>query len=362
MAQRTPLYERHRAAGARVVDFAGWDMPVSYTSAVEEHRAVRERCGLFDVSHMGELEICGPGAVAWCNRVTVNDVTRLGDGDGQYSVLCDDAGGVIDDLIVYRLAADRLLLVVNAANLEVDTAWLAAQRGTDCELRDHSGDMGLLALQGPRAVAVLASLGRGDVGSMRPFTIREMRVADLRVLVARTGYTGEDGFEIVVPVAGVGALWDALVEAMQPFGGLPCGLAARDTLRLEAALPLCGSDMDRTTTPLEAGLGWVVKLGKGEFVGREALVVQHRDGVRRRLAGLEMDEAGVPRHGQRVLVDGHEVGQVTSGTKSPTLGSFIAMAYVAAAQATPGTRVAVEMRGRHHGAHVVERPFYRRAR
>ena len=362
MAQRTLLYDRHRSAGARIVDFAGWDMPVSYTSALEEHRAVRERCGLFDVSHMGELEVRGPGAAAWCNRLTVNDVTRLRDGDGQYSVLCDDRGGVIDDLIVYRLAADRFLLVVNAANIDGDVAWLAAHEGGDCELRNRSDDTALLALQGPRAAAVLAPLVSLDVGTMRPFTIAASHVADASVLVARTGYTGEDGFEIVVPSANVVGLWDTLVQAMAPVGGLLCGLAARDTLRLEAALPLCGSDMDRTTTPLEAGLGWVVKLAKGEFVGQEVLAEQHRQGVSRCLVGLEMDEAGVPRHGQRVLANGDEIGQVTSGTKSPTLGSFIGMAYVQSTHAMPGTRVAVDMRGRHHAAHVVERPFYRRAR
>jgi len=362
MPQRTPLHDRHRALGARIVDFAGWEMPVSYRGALEEHRAVRERCGLFDVSHMGEVEVRGPGAAAFCNRMTVNDVGTLADGDGQYSILCDERGGVIDDLIVYRLGSERFLLVVNASNTAGDVAWLRAHAGAGVELEDRSAETGLLALQGPRAVAVLAGLTAPDLAAVKSFSIRSGVVAGRPVMISRTGYTGEDGFEVFVDARELGALWDALLAAVEREGGLPCGLAARDSLRLEAALPLCGSDMDRTTTPLEAGLGWVVKLGKGEFVGCESLEGQQRQGVPRRLVGLQMDEPGVPRHGQRVLAAGVEVGQVTSGTKSPTLGAFIAMAYVATGCDAPDTRVHVDVRGRHHAAHVVRRPFYRRAR
>ena len=361
MPQRTPLYDRHRALGARVVDFAGWDMPVSYRGALEEHVAVRTRCGLFDVSHMGEVEVRGRGASAWCNRLTVNDVARLADGDGQYSVLCDDRGGVIDDLIVYRLAAERFLLVVNASTTAGDLAWMREHAAAEVELVDRSAETGLLALQGPRAIDVLARLTALDVAGMRPFTVRDGTVAGQPVVVSRTGYTGEDGFELFVASDRVGTLWDAVLEGMAAVDGMPCGLAARDTLRLEAALPLYGSDMDRTNTPLEAGLAWVVKLGKGNFIGGAALAAQRERGLARRLVGLDMLDPGVPRHGQAVSVAGEPVGQVTSGTKSPTLGRFIAMAYVATPHAEVGTTVEIDVRGRPHRAQVVRRPFYRRA-
>lgn len=362
MAQRTPLYDRHRALGARLVDFAGWDMPVSYRGAADEHRAVRERCGLFDVSHMGEVTVTGPGAATWCDRLTVNDVARLRDGDGEYSILCDERGGVIDDLIVYREAPERFLLVVNASTTPGDLAWMRAHRAADVELVDRSAATALLALQGPQAASVLGELTALDLAGVRSFTIHDAVVAGERVRVARTGYTGEDGFELFVASDRAGALWDALVGAMARVDGLPCGLAARDTLRLEAALPLYGSDMDRATTPLEAGLGWVVKLDKGPFIGRDALAAQRDAGVARRLVGIEMDDPAVPRHGYPVYAGERTVGQVTSGTKSPTLGTFIGMAYVPRELAEPGVRLHVDVRGRRHAAHVVQRPFYRRAR
>jgi aminomethyltransferase len=358
--RRTPLHERHRALGARVVDFAGWEMPVSYRGAVEEHHAVRERCGMFDVSHMGEIEIRGRGAAALCDRVTVNDVGRLTEGVGQYSLLCDPAGGVIDDLIVYRVGPERYLLVVNASNTAVDLAWIEEHATSDAEVIDRSADTGLLALQGPASPAVLAKTTSLDLGGVRSFAIRDASVAGVDVRVARTGYTGEDGFELVVASEDLPRLWDALLAVMEPAGGMPCGLAARDTLRLEAGLPLCGADMDRSTTPLEAGVGWVVKLDKGSFVGADALRAQHEAGVRRRLVGLQMDDPGVPRHGYAVRGDDAEVGSVTSGTKSPTLGTFIAMAYVGKGHDAVGSPLTVDVRGRPHAAHVVRRPFYRR--
>jgi aminomethyltransferase len=362
MPQRTPLYDRHRALGARVVDFAGWEMPVSYRGAAEEHRAVRERCGLFDVSHMGEVEVDGSGAAAWCNRLTVNDVARLREGEGQYSVLCDERGGVVDDLIVYRTGGERFLLVVNASTTADDIAWMRAHAADGARLVDRSAETALLALQGPAAADVLAGLTALDLRGVRSFTVHDATVAGEAVRVARTGYTGEDGFELFVASDRAAALWDALLAAMARVDGLPCGLAARDTLRLEAALPLYGSDMDRTTTPLEAGLGWVVKLDKGPFVGREALAAERDAGVPRRLVGIQMDDAGVPRHGHPVCAGERTVGHVTSGTKSPTLGTFIGMAYVPRELAAPGTRLEVDVRGRRHAAHVVQRPFYRRAR
>jgi aminomethyltransferase len=360
MARRTALFDAHVALGARIVEFAGWDMPVSYGGALDEHRAVRTRCGLFDVSHMGEVELRGAGAVALCQQLTVNDVGRLGDGDGQYTVLCNEAGGVIDDLVVFRLAADRLLLVVNAAHTATDLAWIRGRRPRDVVVHDASPETALLALQGPEAERALRLLTALDLSAMRPFTARATAVAGVDVLVSRTGYTGEDGFEIFIPVAEAGPVWDAVLDAVRLRHGVPCGLAARDTLRLEAGLPLCGTDMDETTTPLEAGIGWVVKLRKPSFVGREALLAQAERGLTRRLVGLQLVEPGIPRHGYPVWREGARVGTVTSGTKSPTLGAFIGMAYVDAASAAPGTAVAVEVRDRRLPARVVERPFYRR--
>ena len=338
MARRTPLFDAHRALGARLVEFAGWEMPLSYRGAAEEHRAVRERCGLFDVSHMGEIELRGPAAAAVCQELTVNDVRRLRIGDGQYTVFCNERGGVLDDLIVFRLGPERYLLVVNAANTAADYAWVRARR---------SAELALLALQGPEAELALRTLTALDLTGLRPFAALEGGVAGVRTLVSRTGYTGEDGLELLVAAADAPPLWEAVLEATRRRDGLPAGLGARDTLRLEAGLPLCGTDMDETTTPLEAGLAWVVKLDKGDFVGRAVLAEQAARGVTRRLVGLELAEPGVPRHGYPVWRDGAAVGTVTSGTRSPTLGTYIGLAYV---------------RGRRVPARVVARPFYRRVR
>jgi aminomethyltransferase len=362
MTRQTPLHPAHRALGAKMVDFAGWEMPVSYRGAADEHAAVRERCGLFDVSHMGEIEVRGAGAAAICQELTVNDVSRLRIGDGQYTVLCNERGGVLDDLIVFRLGPARYLLVVNAANTAADLAWITEHARGDAEVIDRSDESALLALQGPEAETVLRRLTPIDLTTLRPFVAIEGRVAGLTVLVSRTGYTGEDGFELLVPSVDARTLWDAVLDAVVRHGGQPAGLAARDTLRLEAGLPLCGTDMDVTTTPLEAGLAWVVKLGKQSFLGRAALAEQAAAGVARRLVGIELDEPGIPRHGYAVSRDGTPVGQVTSGTKSPTLGSFIGLAYVITGASAPGTPLTVEIRGRRLPARVVDRPFYRRVR
>ena len=362
MARRTPLFDAHRALGARLVEFAGWEMPLSYRGAAEEHRAVRERCGLFDVSHMGEIELRGPAAAAVCQELTVNDVRRLRIGDGQYTVFCNERGGVLDDLIVFRRGPERYLLVVNAANTAADYARVRARAGERAEVADRSAEFALLALQGPEAEVALRTLTALDLAGLRPFAALEGGVAGVRTLVSRTGYTGEDGFELLVAASDAPQLWEAVLEATRRRDGLPAGLGARDTLRLEAGLPLCGTDMDETTTPLEAGLAWVVKLDKGDFVGRAVLAEQAARGVTRRLVGLELAEPGVPRHGYSVWRDGAAVGTVTSGTRSPTLGTYIGLAYVSADAAAPGTPVAVEIRGRRVPARVVARPFYRRMR
>jgi len=362
MAAHTPLYDAHRLLGARWTGFAGWEMPLSYRSIAAEHRAVREHCGLFDVSHMGEIELSGPQAGAACQALMVNDVRRLGVGEGQYTLLCNDQGGVLDDLIVFRLDDQRYLLVVNAANATDDLAWIRERAPGDPEIRDRSAELALLALQGPDAEIALRGLTPLDLTMLRPFALMEGLVAGLPAVVCRTGYTGEDGFELLVDAAAARQLWDAVLEAATRRDGLPCGLGARDTLRLEAALPLHGSDMDASTTPLEAGLAWVVKLGKGDFVGRSALVAQAEAGVERRLVGIQLDEPGMPRHGYTLRRNGVTVGSITSGTRSPTLGSFIGLGYVAAGMAAPGTPVEVDVRGRFLPARIVARPFYRRVK
>jgi aminomethyltransferase len=362
MARRTPLFPAHEALDARFVEFAGWQMPLSYSGVTQEHRAVREHCGLFDVSHMGEIEVRGAGAEAVCQELTVNDVGRLRIGDGQYTVLCNEHGGVLDDLIVFRLGPSRYLLVVNAANTATDLGWIRTRAAGRAEVVDRSAELALLALQGPECERALRTLTPLDLTAVRPFAAIEGLVAGHRTLVSRTGYTGEDGFELMIPAGDARPLWDAVLGAARRRGGLPAGLGARDSLRLEAGLPLCGTDMDTTTTPLEAGLAWVVKLGKPEFVGRSALAAQAERGVPQSLVGIVLDEPGIPRHGCAVWRDGEAVGEVTSGAKSPTLGRFIALAYVRREAATPGTPLAVEVRGHRLPGRVVPRPFYRRVR
>ena len=362
MGQRTTLYEHHRRLGARLVEFAGWEMPVSYGSPVAEHEAVRTRCGLFDVSHMGEIEVTGRHARDLCQRLTTNDVGRLAPGQAQYSVVCNERGGVIDDLIVYCLEATRYLMVVNAAHTQQVLAWIDAHPEPGATVRDVSAEWALLALQGPAAVGVVAELLPID-RAQRSFTASEHTWFGTSVLASRTGYTGEDGFELFVPATHAALAWEALLEAARPRDGMPAGLAARDTLRVEAALPLCGTDMDAETTPLEAGLGWVVALdGPDGFIGADALRAQRDTGVPRRLVCFELEGAGVPRHGYPLLADGHPVGAVTSGTKSPTLGRFIGLGYVAVERAVPGTSLTVQIRNRVVPARVVRRPFYQRGR
>ena len=358
MAKRTPLYDEHRALGARVVEFGGWDMPLSYSGALDEHRAVRTSCGLFDVSHMGEVEITGEAAAEAVATITTNDVRRLEDGRALYSLMCNEQGGIVDDVIVYRLAPTRFFVVVNAAHAPDDVAWMRAHLpGGPVELREQSDAWALLAVQGPLAAQALQPLVTRPLDGLATFTIREDTVGGVPVRVARTGYTGEHGFEVFVPSADAVRIWRSVLDRVRAVGGVPAGLAARDTLRLEAGLLLYGTDMDDCTTPWEAGLGWVVKGDR--YVGRAALEPQRRS-PRRRLVGFVMDEPGVPRHGAPVFRANERVGEVTSGTKSPTLDSFIGLAYVSGEAVTPGTPLAVEMRGKRLPAHVVARPFYRR--
>jgi len=359
--KRTPLYAAHQAAGAKLVEFGGWEMPVSYAGILDEHRAVRTAAGLFDVSHMGEFEISGPGAAGLCQRLTTNDVNLLVDGQVQYTLLCREDGGVVDDITLYRRAADRFLLCVNAGNIAKDWAWIQAH-AEGVSVEDRSDATGLLALQGPRAAEILAPLTDVDLATLRTFRFAEGAVAGRPAIVSRTGYTGEDGFELYAAAAEVPVLWEALVEAGAPAGLQPVGLGARDTLRLEAALALYGNDLDDATTPLSAGLARFVKLDSDDFVGRDALRAERDAGSRRRLVGLELRGAGIARHGYPILGAGQPIGIVTSGTRSPTLERAVALGYVETAWAEAAEGLTVEIRGRQVAAAIVPTPFYRRAR
>jgi aminomethyltransferase len=358
----TPLTDAHRALGARLIEFGGWLMPVQYTSILEEHRAVRERVGLFDLSHMGELYVEGPDAGAALAYALVSDPPSLAVGRAHYSMICAPNGGIVDDLIVYRLAEERFLVVANAGNAGSVSDALAERLGRfKAVLDDRALATGLLAIQGPLSAAVLAPLTDVNLEGLRYYAIAEGAVAGIPGLVARTGYTGEDGFEIFVDTAHTAELWTVLLAAVRAKGGVPVGLGARDTLRLEAGMPLYGNELDLDTNPFEAGLGRVVKLAKeGDFVGRAALERVAREGASRKLVGLVMEGRGIARHGYPVLVGDRRTGQVTSGTQSPTLGMPIAMAYVAPGDAEPGTVMDVEIRDARVPARVVELPFYRR--
>jgi aminomethyltransferase len=360
----TPLTERHEALGARMVDFAGWRMPIQYTGILEEHRAVRERAGLFDLCHMGELFVDGPDAGDALAHAVTTDPRTLPVGRAQYSMICAPDGGVLDDLIIYRLADDRYLVVANASNAATVSDALAERfEGRRAVLDDRSLATALIAIQGPAARGIFAPLTFVDLDTIRYYGIGEGTVAGVPALVARTGYTGEDGFEVFVDAVAGTTIWDALVDAGRGAGLTPVGLGARDTLRLEAGMPLYGNELDRETTPFDAGLGRVVKLGKeGGFVGLDALAKAAEAGPRKRLVGLMVRGRGIARHGHPVWAGDRRTGTVTSGTMSPTLGVPIAMAYVAPGDALPGTMLDVEIRDARAAAEVVPLPFYTRTR
>jgi aminomethyltransferase len=360
--KKTALNDRHRAAGARMVPFAGWDMPVEYTSITDEHIAVRTRAGLFDVSHMGEIEIAGKDALAAVQKISSNDAARLEVGQAQYSGLLTPEGTFVDDLLVYRLASSHFLLVVNAGNTSRDYAWIAEHlAGTGAAVAvDTSARYALLALQGPASVGVLQQLTGVDLASISNYHFANGEVASVRATISRTGYTGEDGFEVFVPPQSAERVWLAILEAGRPADVIPCGLGARDTLRLEAAMRLHGSDIDDTTTALEADLGWIVGWKKDDFVGASALREQKAAGVERKLVGFEMVDPGIARHGYDVIVGDCTVGKVTSGTQTPYLKKAIGMAYVPIGSAAPDSELAIEIRGRRARARVVPMPFYKR--
>ena len=362
--RKTPLNARHRASNGRMVPFAGWDMPVEYTGTgiVAEHMAVRTRVGLFDVSHMGEIEVAGKDALAAVQRISCNDASALKVGQAQYSGLLTPAGTFVDDMIVYRMAPNHFMLVVNASNADKDFAWISEQIKVAGEAAaiDSSSRYALIAVQGPAAREVLQPLTGVDLSEIRPYWFAYGEVANARATISRTGYTGEDGFEIFVPPNMADKVWLALLESGRPAGVVPVGLGARDTLRLEASMRLYGNDIDDTTTVLEAGLGWTVGWSKESFIGHERLREQKAGGVTRKLVGFEMVDRGIARHGHPVVRGGKPVGAVTSGTQTPFLKKAIGMAYVPVELATPGTEIEIDIRGRVSKARVVPMPFYRR--
>jgi len=356
MSHRTPLYDRHLALGGRMVDFAGWEMPVQYTGILDEHRAVREAVGMFDISHMGEFFVRGPGATAWLDSLLTNRVEKLSAGEAQYTLMLNEQGGVIDDLIVYRLGDEEYLLVVNAAKIDEDAAWLKAHGKDGISFEDRSGDYSAIAVQGPVARGVFQTVF-GVALPMERNRVIHIKAAGAEGFAVTTGYTGEDGFEVVIPNSAAPAIWDALAAA----GAKPCGLGARDTLRLEMCYPLNGSDLSPERTPLEAGLGFFVDLTKGAFVGRGILAAQKSAGLATRLAAIAIREKSPPiRPHYPVWANGEAVSETCSGALSPSLGHGIAMAYLPAALAKVGQDVEIEVRGRRYKASVVKKPFLTR--
>jgi aminomethyltransferase len=378
--KRTALYEAHVRLGARLVEFGGWEMPIQYTGILDEHQAVRSAAGLFDISHMGEVFVSGPAAEEFLNGVLTNDLRKLVPGQGQYTLMCQAGGGVIDDLFAYRIGAVDFLLIINASRAEVDVAWLTAQllefpRRDEVVLTDACDRLSAVAVQGPRVAEFIDAIFPGphaDPASMaaKPSELRRNRIsvfsfAGEPVWFSRTGYTGEDGFEIVAPNALVTQVWDRCLAVGGEFGLKPCGLGARDTLRTEMCYPLYGHELNEKLTPIEAGLDVFVALDKPAFNGREVMVAQKRDGVRRRLVAFRMTEKAVPPVRPHYPIwatggDGTPLGETVSGTLSPSLGVGIGLAYVPVAQAEPGTLIAVEVRGRRYPAEIVKKPLYRK--
>lgn len=360
--KRTPLYEQHCQRGARMVEFGGWEMPVQYSSILEEHEAVRTHAGLFDVSHMGEFKVEGPDALAFLQYLVPNDVSRLAIHQALYTQLCLPDAGVIDDLLIYHLAEQQYMLVVNAGNIEKDFAWVQGQAKhfQHVTVTDQSDTTSLLALQGPAAQTILQGLTGTDLAGIRYYHCAAGMVDGRNCLISRTGYTGEDGFELYCAPVDVVKLWSDLLTAGKAYGLLPAGLGARDTLRLEAGLCLYGHELDEKTNPLEARLGWTVKLNKGNFIGRDPLLKVKEQGPRRLLVGIELLERGVPRGGYAIYDNDQQIGSLTSGAPGPTVHKNIGMGYVEAAHAVVGHPVQIEIRGKRVAAQIVALPFYKR--
>ncbi|HXG56090.1 MAG TPA: glycine cleavage system aminomethyltransferase GcvT [Vicinamibacterales bacterium] len=360
--KKTPLNARHRSLGARMVEFGGWDMPVEYSGIVDEHMAVRTRAGLFDVSHMGEIEIAGRDALKAVQHITSNDASRLAINQAHYSALTTPEGTFVDDVLVYKLTDEHFMLVVNASNIIKDFTWITGNISGigDAVAVNTSSRYALIALQGPVALDVLQTLTGVNLADIKYYWFTTGEVANVRVTISRTGYTGEDGFEVFVPPASAERVWDAILAAGKSAGVVPAGLGARDTLRLEAAMRLYGNDMDETTTVMEADLGWIVGWKKDDFIGADILKQQKAEGTARKLVGFEVLDRAIARHGHEVYVDGEKAGVVTSGTQTPFLKKSIGMAYVPVEKTAVGTEFEIDVRGRRVKAQVVSMPFYKR--
>lgn len=361
---RTPLYPLYQQyEGVRCIDFGGWELPVQFSGIQKEHEAVRERAGLFDVSHMGEFTVHGEQAEAFLQKLTTNDVTTLVPGQAQYTLMCYPDGGVVDDLLVYKLEDQHYMLVVNASNIDKDWAWLQEHMVPGVSMTNDSGETALLALQGPLAADIIGKVTDTDVSIIEPFRfVQNAEVCGVKLLLSRTGYTGEDGFELYVQADQAAAVWNGLMEAGADQGLVPAGLGARDTLRFEAKLPLYGQELSPTISPLEAGVGMFVKLNAGPFIGHETLLQQKNDGPARKLVGIEVLERGIPRPHYPIYAEGVQIGEVTTGTQSPTLKRNLGLALINSQYAALGTPLEIEIRGKKLKAEVVKTPFHKRTR
>lgn len=376
--KRTPLYNEHIKLKGKMVEFGGWEMPVLYSGVIDEHRTVRTSAGIFDVSHMGEFEITGSDALSFTQYLTTNDISKLADGQAVYSILCNERGTIVDDIIVYRFNAEHILLVVNAGNIEKDWEWVNGRLKSatptnlgsqtlvwQCEIKNRSDDFALIALQGPRSAEILSKLAVFDI---KQFHFAKISVTGANdCIIARTGYTGEDGFEIFCPSHSSPKTWEAILETGKPLGLKPAGLGARDTLRLEMKYSLYGHEINDGTNPLEAGLGWVVKLNKGcDFIGKAALEKIKAEGLKRKCVGFQMIDAGIPRQGYKIITKDEgrgtrdEIGLVCSGTMSPSLNKAIGTGYVPISESGIGTKIFIDIRGAMRLAEIVETPFYKR--
>ena len=359
--KKTPLDAVHKELGARMVEFAGWHMPVQYKSALEEHLAVRSTVGIFDVSHMGQIEISGKDALKLSQKITCNDVERLLDGQAQYSALLYSNGTFVDDIVLYRIHAEHIFICVNASNQEKDFQWILQHQEGEVEVRDMSDQYAQFAVQGPQAEELLTPLIDGDLSTLKYYWSFQGKIAGVPALISRTGYTGEDGFEVYLASSQAETVWRAILEEGRSFGIKPVGLAARNTLRLEVRYPLYGNDIDQTTNPWEAGLGWIVKLEGGDFVGKEALLGLKQQGASRKLAGFVLQDRGIARDHYPVYLNSERVGEVSSGSYAPSLGKSIGLAYLPAEHANPGQQIEIEVRAKRLRAGLVSGPFYRRA-
>lgn len=360
--KKTALFPLYAQYGAKTVEFGGWDMPVQFGGILAEHEAVRTKAGLFDVSHMGEFLVEGPDATDYLSHMVTNDLGKISPGMAMYSPMTYENGTCVDDLLIYCFSQEKYWIVVNAGNIDKDFAWFEDHKANfNVSLTDLSNETSLLALQGPLSETILQPLTQTDLSTLRYYRFTEGVVKDIPVLISRTGYTGEDGFELYVNAEYAQSLWTELVKSGEPFGLVPCGLGCRDTLRLEARLPLYGHELTESITPLEAGLGMFVKLDKAEFIGKQALQAQKEQGLKRKVVGIQLKERGIPRADYRVFVDGQDVGFFTSGTMSPTLKTSIGLALIDTAHSAVGTQIEVDIRGKRVAGEVVKTPFYKRA-